>query len=815
MDLFKIFGTIALNGVDQFNSEVDDATEKGKDLASAIGKGLQTAAKIGTAAVTAAATAVSVLLKKSIQNYAEYEQLVGGVETLFKNSSATIMGYANDAFRTAGMSANEYMSTVTSFSASLLQGLGGDTAQAAEIANLAITDMSDNANKMGTDMAAIQNAYQGFAKQNYTMLDNLKLGYGGTASEMARLINDSGVLGDTIEVTAETVNSVSFDNIIKAINVVQTQMGITGTTAKEAMTTIQGSVAATKAAWTNLVTGIADENADLDVLINNFAESASTALGNILPRIKQVISGIAALGDKVPVFGLLSDAIKATAVVLAAAKIGKLLQTIVTGFQAAQLQLALYTLANGEAAIASGVLTGALTAKEIVVGVLTGKISLATAAQAAWNAVMSANPITLVVMAVAALTAGIVKLSKKQDETIAGMVGVAESAEEAAAKVEELKDKIAKLEESDPAWWTEAMYVEYNNLRLALAQAEAQYQSFAEQQEAAAESAADPVNKLQEATDAYRENATTLLDTFRETYSGIFENVGSWFAPFAEATTTVKTSVNDMMAAMQSQIEFNATYSQNLQSLKEYGLGSLSEAFQSYGADGAAYAAAIVKAVEEAGGATSEGGQQIISDFAELNSEVESSQSELAETMTLMSGEFDTEIQNMVTSLAEGVEGLNKGDEAYVAAVTTLEEYLEGINAMAPSIVSAVSGLAQQVASALQTGIGVTPLPGGGGGGGMTTIRTLVTGRRLATGLDRVPYDEYPALLHKDEAVLTAEEAAAWRAGKSMGNSSTEDNSMVVGVLRQILDAIQNGGNQETVIKLNSREFGRLVRGVV
>nr|DAP52158.1 MAG TPA: tail tape measure protein [Caudoviricetes sp.] len=190
------------------------------------------------------------------------------------------------------MSANEYMDTVTSFSASLLQGLGGDTAKAAEVANQAITDMSDNANKMGTSMQMIQNAYQGFAKQNYTMLDNLKLGYGGTQEEMARLINDSGVLGDAFVATANNINEVSFDKIIEAIHVVQTNMGVTGTTAAEAASTIEGSVASAKSAWTNLITGIADENADLDTLIGNFVTSAETVAGNVVPRITQILSGM-------------------------------------------------------------------------------------------------------------------------------------------------------------------------------------------------------------------------------------------------------------------------------------------------------------------------------------------------------------------------------------------------------------------------------------------------------------------------------------------------------------------------------------------
>ena len=242
--------------------------------------------------MTAAASGVAFLTKSSLEQYAEYEQLVGGVETLFKQSADIVQQYADNAYKTAGMSANEYMDTVTSFSASLLQGLGGDTAKAAEVANQAITDMSDNANKMGTSMQMIQNAYQGFAKQNYTMLDNLKLGYGGTQEEMARLINDSGVLGDAFVATANNINEVSFDKIIEAIHVVQTNMGVTGTTAAEAASTIEGSVASAKSAWTNLITGIADENADLDTLIGNFVTSAETVTGNVVPRITQILSGM-------------------------------------------------------------------------------------------------------------------------------------------------------------------------------------------------------------------------------------------------------------------------------------------------------------------------------------------------------------------------------------------------------------------------------------------------------------------------------------------------------------------------------------------
>lgn len=293
MNLFELFVKI---GVD------DQASDKISDLSSKLGNGLKTAAKIGAAAVGAAAAGITALTTAAVNNYAEYEQLVGGVETLFKNSANKVQEYAANAYKTAGMSANEYMETVTSFSASLLQSLDGDTNAAAEKANLAITDMSDNANKMGTDMELIQNAYRGFAKSNYTMLDNLALGYGGTKEEMQRLLED-----------AEKISGIEYDissygDIVDAIHIVQTEMGITGTTAKEASTTISGSVSSMKSAWQNLVTGIADDNADLDTLIGNFVESAETAAGNIIPRLTQILSGMGSaieqlapvLADEIP-----------------------------------------------------------------------------------------------------------------------------------------------------------------------------------------------------------------------------------------------------------------------------------------------------------------------------------------------------------------------------------------------------------------------------------------------------------------------------------------------------------------------------------
>lgn len=263
-----------------------------KSLSRKIGSMAKTSATAVAGMVAAATTAVATLAGLSVKQYAEYEQLTGGVETLFKNSSDKVMEYANNAYKAAGMSANEYMNTITGFAASLLQGLGGDTEKAAKIGNMAVEDMGDNANKMGTSIELIQNAYQGFAKQNYTMLDNLKLGFGGTKEEMQRLLQEaSKISGIKYDIS-------NFSDIIEAIHVIQNEMGITGTTAKEAASTIEGSLSMTKSAWTNLLTGMADDNADFDKLVDNLVNSVGTLGENLLPRIEIAINGIGKLIDK-------------------------------------------------------------------------------------------------------------------------------------------------------------------------------------------------------------------------------------------------------------------------------------------------------------------------------------------------------------------------------------------------------------------------------------------------------------------------------------------------------------------------------------
>ena len=301
MDLFDLAAKITLD-TSEYEKGIDGAGKKASvfgDILKAdlVTKGFELAAK----GVAKLAESFSDMVKQSVESYADFEQLSGGVSKLFGEDSAAVMENASKAYKTAGLNANQYMETVTSFSASLISGLEGDTEEAARIADMAVVDMADNANTFGTSIESIQNAYQGFAKGNFTMLDNLKLGYGGTASERARLINESGVWKGEFTATAENVKDIPFDIMIQAIHKTQEEMNIAGTTAKESMFTISGSVGAAKSAWANLVTGIADENADLDGLINDFLETIigvdgkGGVINNILPVAEKALNGISTL----------------------------------------------------------------------------------------------------------------------------------------------------------------------------------------------------------------------------------------------------------------------------------------------------------------------------------------------------------------------------------------------------------------------------------------------------------------------------------------------------------------------------------------
>lgn len=320
LELFKLFGSIGLKGVEETKKGIKDTANTAKEESSKIEKAVnktgEIASKVGKAAIigaTAAATAIGTITKFVIQHYAEYEQLAGGVETLFGAQGLSLKKYAQSigqtveqargkydqliqaqtevmnnakvAYKTAGMSANDYMNTITSFAVALKQSTANET-EAAKVANQTVIDMADNANKMGTNMEDIQNAYQGFSKSNYTMLDNLKLGYSGTKSEMERLLKD-----------AEKLTGIHYDinnlsDVYNAIHEIQKNLGITGTTAKEAMKTIDGAMKMTKASWDNLLTGLADPKQAVGPLISEFAKSLGILAKNVTPKIKEVFNAL-------------------------------------------------------------------------------------------------------------------------------------------------------------------------------------------------------------------------------------------------------------------------------------------------------------------------------------------------------------------------------------------------------------------------------------------------------------------------------------------------------------------------------------------
>lgn len=410
----------ASDAADKFDKSiqgVEDSTEKAND-GFTVWKA--TLANLASTAITKVVSGCTQLAEKmedvtksAVGHYAEYEQLVGGVETLFKDSSGKLIDYAEKAYKTAGMSSNQYMDTATSFAASLIHGLGGDTAKAVELTNLAITDMSDNANKMGTDIGSIQDAYQGFAKQNYTMLDNLKLGYGGTQSEMIRLINDSGVLGEKIE----SLDNVTFDQMIEAIHKIQDNLGITGTTALEAGTTISGSWSSVQALFENILTKVGSK---LAPTVMGFLQQLSdwmetidwdafaTSVGDALQRVFDWIQKI----DFTTFFEKGMDGVENFL-----EKLGGLIEDVPKIIQ---------TFKDWSPLIA-GVAAGFVTLKvAMAISSLIDAISKswnaykkseegATIAQWLFNAALNANPIVLIVTLVAGLVVALITLWNTND----------------------------------------------------------------------------------------------------------------------------------------------------------------------------------------------------------------------------------------------------------------------------------------------------------------------------------------------------------------------------------------------------------------
>ena len=486
MDIFSLVGKITINYADAVNNiekvsksakdtaetledvdkkadgagdSVEDAGQAAKNADSGFTTWKATLANLASTAITKVISGCTQLAEKmadvtksAVGHYAEYEQLVGGVETLFKDSSGKLIGYAEKAYKTAGMSSNQYMDTATSFAASLIQGLGGDTAKAVELTNLAITDMSDNANKMGTDIGSIQDAYQGFAKQNYTMLDNLKLGYGGTQSEMIRLINDSGVLGEKIE----SLDNVTFDQMIEAIHKIQDNLGITGTTALEAGTTISGSWSSVQALFENILTKVGSklaptvmgflqqlsdwmETIDWDA----FATSVGDALQRVFDWIQKIdfttffekgMDGVENFLEKLG--GLIEDVPE---IIQTFKDWSPLIAGVAAGFVTLKVAMAISSL---------------ISAVSTAIGILTGVEETATVAQTGLNTAMLANPAVFIISIIAGLVVALITLWNTNDGFREAVTNAWESVKEAVSTaIEAIKGFFTGLVDSIKQAW--------------------------------------------------------------------------------------------------------------------------------------------------------------------------------------------------------------------------------------------------------------------------------------------------------------------------------------------------------------------------
>ena len=558
MDIFSLVGKITINYADAVNNiervsksakntaetledvdkkadgagdSVEDAGQAAKNADSGFTTWKATLANLASTAITKVISGCTQLAEKMVDvtksavgHYAEYEQLVGGVETLFKDSSGKLIGYAEKAYKTAGMSSNQYMNTATSFAASLIQGLGGDTAKAVELTNLAITDMSDNANKMGTDIGSIQDAYQGFAKQNYTMLDNLKLGYGGTQSEMIRLINDSGVLGEKIE----SLDNVTFDQMIEAIHKIQDNLGITGTTALEAGTTISGSWSSVQALFENILTKVGSklaptvmgflqqlsdwmETIDWDA----FATSVGDALQRIFDWIQKIdfttffekgMDGVENFLEKLG--GLIEDVPK---IIQTFKDWLPLIAGVAAGFVTLKVAMAISSLIS--------VITAAWTAYKTA-------NEGATIAQRLFNAALNANPIVLIVTLVAGLVVALITLWNTND-------GFREAVTNAWEKIKEVFGTVIDAIKGFFSGLVEKVQTAWESVKEAVSTAIEAIKGFF----------TGLVDSIKQAWEFIKNAVSTSLDAISTTISNIWNAIVGFLTPILEGIKNTFTTI--------------------------------------------------------------------------------------------------------------------------------------------------------------------------------------------------------------------------------------------------------------------------------
>ena len=789
-NVFELFATISLD-TDEYERKLKDSENKTSTFADVLKANLASGAII--AGVKKLAGVVADVGKAAYTSYARYEQLAGGAQLMFGDAYDFVAEKARNAYKTVQMSQNDYLQQVNGFATGLKTALGGNVQAAAELADKVITAEADVVAATGNSQEAVQNAFNGIMKSNYTMLDNLQLGIAPTKEGFQQLIDKVNEWNaENGEATSYTIDNLA-DCQAALVDYIEMQ-GLAGYAANEAAGTIEGSTASMKAAWQNLATGMADSNADMEGLTKDFVDSVFTAGRNIIPRVQQIVTGVGTataeaisyLRETNSAIDLLVTAFEfaATAATVAGTAIGvnmagKAIANIATIFTANASALAFFTAESGKAAVAEATLNGVFSVSEIAVGVLTGQISLATAAQYAWNTAINANPIGLLAAAVAALAIGIGKATKAHKAFVKELAGEPQTVEEARAKVEELEQQYeeaskARLEmfSSDAGFSGDT--VEMERLAEAIKQAKQNLADLEAQEQAAAEEAAKPANVIKAASEEYAAAAQSILEDYQNTYTTIYNGLHDVGSAFTSQIEVVKMSWDDLMGNLHGNTEVLQQIDEDFAFIREKadlagvsidGLGKYLASMSD--GEKAGFLAGAREELEDMSGGV-DGLSRKFATLMDGVSAYESAGTETSDGLALAVANVEARMQEAADSYAEKVGDLDMEAEATEAATNTMSGLVAGIDSSTPGVLDKLDSLASQMKSRLTNSFANYTL----------TIKANIKGSNVPgakSGLDYVPYDDYLVRLHKGEKVLTAEEARAYRAGKSAGASGGVD----------------------------------------
>ena len=789
-NVFELFATISLD-TDEYERKLKDSENKTSTFSDVLKANLASGAII--AGVKKLAGVVADVGKAAYTSYARYEQLASGAQLMFGDAYDFVAEKARNAYKTVQMSQNDYLQQVNGFATGLKTALGGNAQAAAELADKVITAEADVVAATGNSQEAVQNAFNGIMKSNYTMLDNLQLGIAPTKEGFQQLIDKVNEWNaENGEATSYTIDNLA-DCQAALVDYIEMQ-GLAGYAANEAAGTIEGSTASMKAAWQNLATGMADSNADMEGLTKDFVDSVFTAGKNIIPRVQQIVTGVgtatveaisylretnSAIDLLVTAFEFAATAATVAGTAIGASMAGKAIANIATIFTANASALAFFTAESGKAAVAEATLNGVFSVSEIAVGVLTGQISLATAAQYAWNTAINANPIGLIAAAVAALAIGIGKATKAHKAFVKELAGEPQTVEEARAKVEELEQQYeeaskARLEAFSSDAGFSGDTVEMERLAEAIKQAKQNLADLEAQEQAAAEEAAKPANVIKAASEEYAAAAQSILEDYQNTYTTIYNGLHDVGSAFTSQIEVVKMSWDGLMGNLHGNTEVLQQIDEDFAFIREKadlagvsidGLGKYLASMSD--GEKAGFLAGVREELEDMSGGT----DGLSRKFAELMDNVsayEAAGTETSDGLALAVENVNARMQEAADSYVEKVGDLDQEAAATEAATNTMSGLVAGIDSSTPGVLDKMDSLASQMKSRLTNSFS----------GFVLTINAKVKGSNVPgakSGLDYVPYDDYLVRLHKGEKVLTAEEARTYRAGKSAGASDGAD----------------------------------------